>query len=156
MVYVFDTCSLRGFQHIYPEHFGSVWTKIESLVVLDSIISVSEVHEELKVQGIPQFLKDWIEDHKYIFQNPTSEEAQFMIDMFALKRFNAILNQKNALKSVPFADPFLIAKAHCIGGTVVTEEHNKPNSVKIPTICDYFNVDCINLKKFMEIQKWSF
>ncbi|MCB5285818.1 MAG: DUF4411 family protein [Candidatus Cloacimonetes bacterium] len=156
MAYIFDTCSIRGFQHIYPEHFSSVWHEMESLVILGTVISVSEVHEELKVQSIPQFLKDWISDHKYMFLDPSSEEAQFMIDMFSLKRFNDILNKKLALTSVPFADPFLIAKAYCSDGTIVTEERDKPNSVRIPTICDYYGVNCINLKQFMEIQKWSF
>jgi hypothetical protein len=156
MAYIFDTCSIRAFQHIYPEHFSSLWHEVDSLVVLGTVFSVSEVHEELKVQNIPQFLRDWISDHKYMFHDPSSEEAQFMLDMFSKQRFNDILNKKLALTSVPFADPFLIAKAFCNGGTIVTEERDKPNSVRIPTICAYYGISCINLKHFMEIQKWSF
>lgn len=60
------------------------------------------------------------------------------------------------LKGGAFADPFLIAKAKIMDCTVVTEESFKPTSAKIPNICKHFNVKCINLEGFMELEKWKF
>lgn len=156
MAYVIDTCSIRGFQHFYPNHFESVWHKIDSLVILEKIISVNEVYEELSVQGIPKFLKQWAKNHKYMFLNPTYDEGLFLQDLFKNKKFKNLLNLKKTLISVPFADPFLIAKAYCTGRTIITEESDKPNSFKIPTICNHYNIDCIKLEQFMEREQWKF
>jgi hypothetical protein len=155
-IYIFDTCSIRGLQHIHPDNFPSLWHDMELLVIFGTVVSVREVYKELEIQGIPDFLKDWASDNRKMFHSPTEEEAQFLLKMLSKKRFKSILSKKAVLESRPFADPFLIAKAYCIKGTIVTEESNRPNSVKIPTICEYYGIDCINLKQFMDIRDWHF
>ena len=47
------------------------------------------------------------------------------------------------------ADPFIIAKAYNLKGCIVTEEDKKPNSGRIPIICDKYEIECINLEKFL-------
>jgi len=54
------------------------------------------------------------------------------------------------------ADPFLIACAKVRGGTVVTEEGNKPNAAKIPNICGHFRVPCTNVEGFLTASGWRF
>ncbi|MCB5229056.1 MAG: DUF4411 family protein [Candidatus Cloacimonetes bacterium] len=156
MAYIIDTCSIRGFKHFYPNHFESVWKEIEYLILFEYIISVNEVYEELSRQAIPQFLKQWAKKHKRIFLNPTHDEGLFLQELFKNNKFKSILNKKQTLIGGPFADPFLIAKAHCTGGIIVTEESDKPNSVRIPTICSYYGIECIKLEQLMEREQWKF
>jgi hypothetical protein len=40
--------------------------------------------------------------------------------------------------------------------TVVTEEAFKNNSAKIPNVCAYFDVPCIDLEGFAAELKWKF
>jgi hypothetical protein len=50
------------------------------------------------------------------------------------------------------ADPWIIAKAQCLGATVVTHESVvAPNArkVKVPNICQQFDVTCINTFQFL-------
>jgi hypothetical protein len=50
------------------------------------------------------------------------------------------------------ADAFVIAHAMADDGTVVTFESDKfPNSqkIRIPDICDHFDVPCINLRQLL-------
>lgn len=81
---------------------------------------------------------------------------QFVQEIFKIEHFQIIISRKNLLLGRPVADPFVIAKAKIIDGTVVTNEANRPNGAKIPNICERFNVKCVDLEKFMEIEKWSF
>ena len=68
------------------------------------------------------------------------------------------MNAKAVEKGTPVADPFLIAKAGASldPSCVVTQETWSPNSAKIPNICDFFNIDCINLEQLMERERWQF
>lgn len=48
-----------------------------------------------------------------------------------------------------------MAKAKVEGGTVVTLEKRKPNSARIPNVCDYMGVPCIRLQQFVTEQQWK-
>lgn len=65
------------------------------------------------------------------------------------------MEQKKLLKGGPFADPFIIAKAKVIGGTVVCQEKLKPNAAKIPNICHHFKIECICLEDFLRNEEWT-
>ena len=58
--------------------------------------------------------------------------------------------------STTYADAFVIAKAFVVQGTVVTMEGIRPNAVKIPNICQRFNIPCMSLEEFMEGEGWVF
>ena len=68
----------------------------------------------------------------------------------------ASYEKKKLLKGGPFADPFIIAKAKIINAVVVSQEKYKENAVKIPNICKYFNIECINLEGFLTKENWKF
>jgi hypothetical protein len=40
--------------------------------------------------------------------------------------------------------------------TVVAAERLKPNAVKVPNICAYFKIPCLDLEGFMESEGWEF
>lgn len=156
MKYVFDNSSISKLKHFSPEIFQTIWTELDRLVQTESIISTREVYRELQ-NGVPIVHTDsWIKKSKRIFLLPTQDELNFVEKILSTKDFASIIGVKQRLNGTPVADPFVIALAKVKGAVVVTEEKSKNGGVRIPNICDYFGIDCINLDKFMAQQGWKF
>jgi Domain of unknown function (DUF4411) len=87
---------------------------------------------------------------------PTGEEGAFIAQVFAVTHFQQVVEQKKLLKGGKNADPFVVARAAVIGGTVVTMEKEPKNGAKIPNICRHFGIPCFSLERFMEAEGWEF
>lgn len=94
--------------------------------------------------------------NKDFFTNPSNEELSFITKIYSVKHFQQNLDRKKLLKASYFADPFVIAKAWVLKGTVVTEEHCKENGAKIPNICEHFKIPCKKLEGFLTELDWKF
>lgn len=156
MMYVFDTSSLSELKHFYPAIFKSIWTELDKLVQQEGIISTKEVWTEIQRGNPDQHTNAWLKRNKELFTTPSINELQFVAQIFTIPHFQSMIGRKQRLKGDPVADPFVIACAKIRNGTVVTEEQFKPNSSKIPNVCHHFGLPCIDLKTFMQQQKWSF
>lgn len=156
MIYVFDTSSLRELQHFYPAIFQSIWPRLNDLVNAGDLVSTSEVYRELQAQNVSSDVLNWCSSNRQIFAVPTQQEQQFVTTIFAVAHFQALISKQAQLRGTPVADPFVIARAKCLGGTVVSEERAKPNAAKIPNVCQHFGIPCVNLEGFMSAQGWSF
>lgn len=156
MIYVFDTSSLSEFKHFYPGVFKSIWLGLDDLVQQQKLISTREVWNEMQRGNSDQHTNEWLKTRKEIFTTPSSDELQFVAEIFRVPHFQGLIGQKQRLKGDPVADPFVIACAKVKNGTVVTEEKFKPTAAKIPNVCQHFDVPCIDLEKFMHQQGWSF
>ena len=99
---------------------------------------------------------NWTKINKKIFKEPTDEDIKNLKKIFSIPHFRNIINQKNILRGKPLADPFIIAYAMSKNAIVVTEEKYTKNGFKIPNICEYFSIKCINLEKFMEFENFIF
>ena len=156
MKYVFDTGPLIDlFRHYYPSRFPTLWEQFHGLVLEGELISVREVYNEINSQE--DALTSWAKDEKNkLFLEPTIEEFQFVSEIFKVKHFQAMIRNKERLQGKPVADPFVIARAKVLNCQVVTTEVFRENSAKIPTVCKYFSVQCINLEEFMEQEHWTF
>ena len=165
MHYILDTGFLVLSRDYYPDTFSSFWMELEKLIVSQNISSVDEVKEEIENYGGEQeHLLEWISKHKGIFTKPTLDEQLNVKKILHTNNFKNILGRKRILKGEPFADPFLIAKAMTVGGTVVTRERlsttdkkgNIQGAPRIPNICQHFSVPCMSPKEFMATQGWAF
>lgn len=156
MIYISDTSSLIVLKNFYPDRFPSLWAGIGGLVKDERLISVREVRNELESYNDSDFIQGWAESNKSIFLTPTNEELLFVSQIFKVKHFQALINQKNLLTGKPVADPFVIAAAKIKGGCVVTQEGKKPNAAKIPNICDHFGIKYVNLEGLMKNESWAF
>ncbi|TDL74116.1 DUF4411 family protein, partial [Palleronia sediminis] len=96
------------------------------------------------------------EQQQSMHPDPSAAEAAFVVHIFAVPHFLQIIERKKLLKGGLNADPFIIARAHAIGGTVVTLEGEPPNGAKIPNICRHFRIPCVSLEGFMEEEDWTF
>ena len=165
MIYVFDTSSIRSLQHFYPTIFTSIWDQLDELVASKSLISTREVYNEIIRQSVTKEIIDWVKQNKSLFTTPSSEELLFVAEILKQTQFQGLIGQKQRLTGMPVADPFLISCAKVHNGTVVTEEgwdHSrdalepKKHASKIPNVCEYYHIGCVNLEEFMRCQQWTF
>lgn len=156
MPYIFDTSSLITLKHFYPSRFPSLWESIDEAVLNGDILSVREVYNELEYGANNTHVHEWAKLNKPIFLTPDSSETTFVGTIFSVNHFRTLITQRNLLKGMPVADPFVIAAAKIKGCCVVTEEKLKPNAAKIPNVCAHFSVEYTDLEGFMVRENWSF
>ena len=157
--YSLDTSTLSLIYRFYfKDRFPSFWIRFNELVVSGRASSVSEVEKELVgLSGLISAVQELKLLNEYFFAQPSSDEQSRVAQIFVVPHFRNLLSAKAIAKGTPVADPFVIAKAWASPGMcVVTEERGSPNAAKIPNVCDYFNIECINLEQLMEREDWQF
>ena len=81
--------------------------------------------------------------------NLLRREGAFVGQIYSVAHFQANIEKQKLFKGGRNADAFIVARAHAIGGTVVTMERLKPNAVKVPNICHHFKIPYLGLEGFM-------
>lgn len=156
MSYVFDTNAFSQLFHsYYRNRFPTLWDQFDTLIAAGEITSTREVAREIEGDRVVA-LREWAVDQRDLFPTPNADEARFVAQIFAVPHFLQIIERKKLLKGGLNADPFVIARASAIGGTVVTLEGAPPNGAKIPNICQHFRIPCLSLEGFMEAEDWTF
>ena len=156
MSYVFDNSPLSVlFKNFYRTTFKSLWQRFDELVADGSVTSTREVLREIE-DGATESLRNWAALQPQLFTTPTALEGAFVTQIYGVAHFQQNIELQKILKGGKNADPFVIAKAHVEGRTVVTMELLKPNGTKIPNICQHFDVPCLTLQGFMEAEGWTF
>lgn len=155
MIYVFDTNSFSEMSPLLPDVFPGFWKRLDAAVAAGEVTSTREVLRELN-EGPEGHVLDWCKGNEAIFVTPDASETSFLPRIFAVQHFQQLIGEKQRLRGTPVADPFLIARAHVLRGTVVTEESPKPNKPNIPAICAHFGVPCMKLGDFMRASRWTF
>ena len=157
MIYIFDTNSLSNvLNHYYRGIFQTFWEKFDEIIRIACLVSVRECKGELKEKFSDEEIERFVKHNSDFFAMPTAEELTFITQIYTIAHFRHNLERKKLLGGGYFADPFIIAKAKVLNGVVVTEEEMKDNAAKIPNICAYFDIECMNLEGFMEKEKWTF
>ena len=178
-IYVFDSGPLINlFRYYFRERFPSLWQHFDEMIANGRITSTREVSNELaghedksankrkesrredssESEKQEDELARWCKKNRVkVFVTPTPAELEVVTNIFSVHHFQAMIRRKERLKERPVADPFVIARAKCLGnGCVVTTEKRKPNSANIPNVCENFGVDWTDLEGFMELEKWRF
>lgn len=155
MVYILDTSFIiQLHENYYRENFVTLWGLFDEMLAAGQFTSTREVRRELEEQS--DVATKWAEANNDLFTTPTAEEGRFVANIYAVKHFQQNIELKKILKGGKNADPFVIARAAVLDGTVLTMEQLKPNAAKIPNICDHFKLPCMDLRGFMTAEKWSF
>jgi ribosome-binding ATPase YchF (GTP1/OBG family) len=126
--YIIDTCSILSQRPDEPHRrnvYSSLWTKIDEIVEKKSIVTCSEIEDELEDAD----MQSWLKQHACVVLG---------IDDDIQRNVTKIVNEHPemiGLKKVKSSgDAFLIATAMKYSLTVITEE-NKHSYKKIPEIC---------------------
>jgi len=155
MIHVVDTSSFRELERYYQDVFPTFWKLFQADVDAGGVVSVREVRRELEACPETNVIA-WAKGNPGIFKPPTEAEAVFVGQIFAVPHFKQLISAKAQTTGQPVADPFLIAAAKACGGTVVTQEREKPNAAKIPNVCGHFGISCTTLEGFLKDKSWSF
>lgn len=121
------------------------WSLIDEMVPVGRVSSSSLVYREL-LEAEPDLFK-WViirrQSGLFIEPDLGVQEAYREIIRYLLDRYN---NNQSRRRFLEKADPWVIAHAFALGGSVVTLEAKVPDDsqkVKIPNVCDHFNVPCV-------------
>ncbi|MCY3832231.1 MAG: DUF4411 family protein [Chloroflexi bacterium] len=156
-MYVFDTSSFTRLFSCYPnDRFPSLWKRFEAISSSSKIMSTREVMIELQAgKRRTERAYNWAKDHLQLFTPLIGEEAAAVADIFQIEHFQQIMRRKQGVVSTS-ADPFVIARANVLRGTVVTEESKPPHGARIPNICEHVGIPCIKLDELMQRENWTF
>lgn len=150
--YVIDTNALIDlWRRRYPRDvFPTLWQKLEELAASGELVAPQEVLNELQKQH--DELHVWAKRQRF-FMDLDSEQIQHVKDI--LKEFPSLIDEK---KTVPDADPFVIALAMAKGWKVVSSENPAGTSARkrIPDVCIHYRVKCLTLLDFFRDRKWNF
>jgi hypothetical protein len=153
--YVIDTSVISMLhRNYYRKQFPTLWKLFDAMVDDGKVTSCREALRELEEFGGSAY--NWAKEHPELFSVPSAKDGAMVAKIYAVKNFQANIEKQKIYKGGLCADPFLIARAHSIEGTVLTMEQFKQNAAKIPNICKHFNVPCVDLEEFMEKEKWTF
>lgn len=131
--------------HYQMSFCPAYWAWLDQQYAMSALASIRTVYDELS-DGDDE-LSDWVKDRKDQFipvsdddiQQKFAEVVQHVAELEGKK-------QEFVADFLSKADPWLVATAAVIGGTVVTHEIPVPENstkVKIPNICDAFGVPYI-------------
>lgn len=159
--YCIDTSALIDLwrRNYAPDVFPSLWKDIENLISQGWLIAPHEVLVELEryFDKNDELLK-WVKKRKQMLKDLDNEQINQMRSIS--KQFPNFVHKD---KTIPEADPFVIALAMSKGWTVITSEQpanlnaNPGARPKIPDVCEHYDVRCIyKLLEFFREQKWKF
>ena len=164
MIYVLDTGFFIICRNYYEEVFPTFWDNLSQAARDNEIISVRQTQEEIdKYLGKKDYVEMWIKNNPHTFPEPRVEDSKNLKKMLATK----IASNYDFSKNKNTADKFIIAKAMSLKDAdgescVVTNERNAKkdksgnnHAVKIPDVCEHFDVGCISVKEFMIDMKWK-
>jgi hypothetical protein len=129
-----------------------LWTHVEGLINTGKIIASKEVLEELERNASPE-LADWLKSHKgmFVFSKAQLDAATGVINDFYSRYKNGYKPEVGDA-----ADPFVVATAMVHNAVVFTQEHRQPthnpsdvNVPKIPTVCENYGLECVNIEQFI-------
>lgn len=158
-IYCIDSSSIIDMNRIYPmDVFQGIWDEVNALAKTRRIIAPAEVFDEIRAGD--DDLVPWTKKHKKMFIPIQPEHVSFVQSI--QKQFPFLAHPE---KTGPNADPWLIAialsmnksagelfKTKCL---IVTEESKtKPN--RLPFVCKYYGIECINNMGLFRREKWKF
>ena len=156
MIYVLDTNVISNLhKNYYRKRFVSLWKEFDQLVAVGKITSTREAFRELH-DGVRGGDTEWANANEALFVTPNAKEASFVGEIYSVAHFQANIERQKLFKGGRNADAFIVARAYAINGVVVTMERLKPNAVRIPNICDHFEIPFLDLEGFMETEGWEF
>lgn len=126
------------------------WDWLDRQFALGTIASVDMIGRELK-EGNDE-LANWVRERPDHFISNDDELTQTLFADIVQFVMEGDYNPGNRDNFLAKADPWIIAKAKVIGASVVTHEAvaaANTRKVKVPNICQQFEVPCLNTFRFL-------
>ena len=158
--YIMDSSSLIELNRHNPiDVFPSVWKNMESLIGNGFLVAPSEVLKEITERD--DQLAKWAKEQPSFFRDPTEKQIEIVKDI--LKSYPSMVREDRKYD----ADPWVIALARemtintqqtliRIKRIVVTEEKLRGEKIRIPYVCQKYNIDSIDIIEMFRIEGWKF
>ncbi len=149
--YCIDTSALIDLWKHYPcDVFTGLWKNLERMVSEGDLIAPDEVLKELEQKD--DELLVWAKGNKKMFIDLTAEQQQLVKGI--LKKYPSLVDPS---KSIPDADPFVVALGKKNYTVVTSERLRKPGGpMKIPDACAGEKIKCISLHEMFREERWEF
>lgn len=144
-IYVLDTnFFVQRWTYYNPKYTSNYWEIIAQLGKAGSVIVPDEVYNEIdkKEDQIKEYLNRYSDFRVY----PNRNVQEYVKDLLSHPKHKALIEEK---KGRSLGDPWVIAHAQDVNGTVVTKEVGK-RGLRIPDVCDELGVKCIDDFEFIE------
>jgi hypothetical protein len=141
-----DTSALIEMTNYPQDIFSGLWLDLGSIADEGLLISPREVFVEIGKKW-EEDLQKWVKLHSNMFVK--LDEDQFLMAQNIITKFPKLVKIN---KTIPDADPFVIALAKSRGSwVVVTSENSSKNKFvpKIPDVCKSLNVKYIDLHNLL-------
>lgn len=158
MCYLIDTNCLIELKNNFPtDVFVGLWDDIDNFILQEELVTIEEVHSELKNKTQNDFWSNiHIKNGNKFFKELNGEEQNFS-RIEELSIFDKVIlknNEEWSLKSEwsfgkSVADPFLICYSLAHDTTIVTQESQR-SQLNIPHVCKELNIECINLNQYFK------
>ena len=158
--YIMDSSSLIELNRHNPvDIFPSLWKNMESLISKGLLVAPIEVLNEITERD--DQLAKWAKEQTSFFRAPTQRQIEILKDI--LKAYPSMVREDRKYD----ADPWVIALAKemitapqqtltSIKRIVVTEEKLRGEKVRIPYVCQKYNIDSIDIIEMFRIEGWKF
>jgi hypothetical protein len=158
--YIMDSSSLIELNRHNPiDVFPSVWKNMESLISKGLLVAPTEVLYEITERD--DQLAKWAKEQTSFFRAPTQKQIEILKGI--LKAYPSMVREDRKYD----ADPWVIALAiemttgsqqtlTPIKRIVVTEEKLRGEKVRIPYVCQKYNIDSIDIIEMFRIEGWKF
>ncbi len=158
--YIMDTSSFVELNRHNPiDVFPSVWNNLESLSKKGLLVAPAEVLSEVKERD--DELASWAKKNNSIFRPPTKKQIEILKDI--LKNYPALVKEDRRYD----ADAWVVALAVemktsrqqtiiDVKRIVVTEEKLRGEKVKIPLVCQKYEIEAIGIIEMFRIEGWKF
>jgi len=158
--YIIDTSSLIQLNKHNPmDVYPGVWQKMQGLVNSGRLLAPTEVLNEASKYDDSLF--EWAKKQDKMFVEPTQKQIEIVRDI--LSKYPSLIR----LDRQYAADPWVIALAiemaqgpqqtlYAVKRIVVTEEKLRGNVIRIPFVCDKYNIEAIDILDMFRIEGWKF
>ena len=134
--------------------FRSLWERIEALVEDGRFIIVDEAVRECNKSDA---IQDWLSERPHAIKGGPKiwQRAAEIIE--TVERDHNVVAVETRWRGAGAADPLVIALAEEYDLTVITsEKRGSPVHPKIPIVCEWRSVVCVDLFGFFKLEDWEF
>ena len=163
-IYVFDTSAFVGLQQRRTpmDVFPSVWDMLLELIEDERIISPNHVKYEIsqKTDEVSEWLLssgiDFIDESELSANSYPNVISKMSKGVISLRSGKVVRLRKRDYDNHYWADPWVVSLALDRGAAVVTDEASGGGMLKIPDVCEHFDVECLNVIDVMRREEWVF
>lgn len=158
--YIIDTSSLIHLNKYNPiDVFPTIWQKLELLISERRLLAPKEVLYEINEKD--DQLAKWAKHQPSLFKDSTPRQIEIVKDI--LRQYPSMVKEYKTHDADSWVIALTIEMASSSQQTltpikriVVTEEKLRGDKIKIPWVCEKYDIETIDILHMFRIEGWKF